>query len=133
MTFTFTEPQINYYVEDVERALRFYTEHFGFVETFRTPTQGEPEHVEVRLGSLVLGFATREAAQRVHGLWAGPTGGGLRVELVLWTDDVDAAHARLVANGVASVIPPHDFLETLRTAWLMDPDGNPVQIVMKKA
>jgi uncharacterized glyoxalase superfamily protein PhnB len=61
MTIKFTDPAVNYYVDDVERAVRFYTEHFGFVETFRTPQQGKPDHVEVRLGGLTLGVASKSA------------------------------------------------------------------------
>jgi catechol 2,3-dioxygenase-like lactoylglutathione lyase family enzyme len=53
MTMSFTDPAINYYVDDVEIAVHFYTSHFGFVETFRTPPQGKPMHVEVRLGPLI--------------------------------------------------------------------------------
>lgn len=131
MTITFTDPQINYYVEDVEIAVRFYTEHFGFVETFRTPKQGKPEHVEVRLGPLLLGLASREAGQTVHGLPLG-TAGNPRAELAVWTDNVDEVYARLVEKGVPSVRPPHDFLSSLRSAWVMDPDGNPVAIVTRR-
>ena len=54
MTIKFGDPQVNYFVEDVETAVRFYAEHFEFVETFRTPKQGKPEHVEMKLGSLTL-------------------------------------------------------------------------------
>lgn len=132
MTTTFTNPQINYYVEDVEVAVRFYTEHFGFVETFRTPQHGKPEHVEVRLGPLVLGLASREAGISVHGLPLGPAGTP-RAELVVWTDDVDDVYMKLVEQGVPSIRPPHDFLSTLRSAWVMDPDGNPVEIVMRRS
>lgn len=132
MTTTFSDPQINYYVEDVEVAVRFYTEHFGFVETFRTPRHGKPEHVEVRLGPLVLGLASREAGRTVHGLPLG-SAGSPRAELVLWTEEVDAVYAKLVGQGVPSVRPPHDFLSTLRSAWVMDPDGNPVEIVMRRS
>jgi catechol-2,3-dioxygenase len=27
---------------------------------------------------------------------------------------------------------PHDFFDSLRAAWVADPDGNPVQIVMRR-
>jgi hypothetical protein len=50
---------------------------------------------------------------------------------VLWTEDVDAAYAMLVAKGAPSVSPPYDFLGSLRAAWAMDPDGNPVEIVSR--
>ncbi len=125
------DPQINYYVDDVEVAVRFYTEHFGLVETFRTPKHGKPDHVEGRLGPLVLGFASKEAGRTAHGLPLGP-GGNPRAELVVWTDDVDAAYALLMEKGVPSVSAPHDFLSSLRSAWVMDPDGNPVAIVARR-
>ena len=132
MTISYTDPAINYYVDDVETAVRFYTQHFGFVETFRTPKEGKPDHVEVRLGALVLGLAAKEAAQTMHGLPLG-SGGFPRAELVVWTEHVDEAYARLTAQGMPSVSAPHDFLAALRSAWVMDPDGNPVQLVSRRA
>jgi catechol 2,3-dioxygenase-like lactoylglutathione lyase family enzyme len=127
MKQTYRDPQINYYVQDVEASVQFYTEHFGFVETFRTPLSGTPEHVEVRLGGLNLGLASIESAQRVHGLDV--ASGPPRAEVVLWTDNVDEAYAELVARGIQSLSSPHDFLGRLRAAWVADPDGNPVEIV----
>lgn len=131
MNIRFTDPAINYYVEDVEISARFYIEYFGFVETFRTPKQGKPIHVEVRLGPLVLGLASKEAGQTVHGLPLGPPGFP-RAELVVWTDNVDKAYTMLLGKGVPSVSAPHDFLSSLRAAWVMDPDGNPVEIVSRQ-
>lgn len=110
--------------------MRFYVENFGFVETFRTPEQGEPMHVEVTLGAFILGLASREAGKTMHGLKLSP-GGFPRAEVVLWTDDVDLAYTTWVDKGVPSVSAPHNFLSSLRAAWVMDPDGNPVQIVSR--
>jgi catechol 2,3-dioxygenase-like lactoylglutathione lyase family enzyme len=132
VTPKFNNPSINYYVNDVETAERFYTGHFGFVETFRTPEQGKPIHVEVSLGSFILGLASKESAQTMHNLPLG-TGGSPRAELAVWTDSVDEAYAVLTAKGVPGISPPHDFLSSLRSAWVMDPDGNPVQIVSRRA
>ncbi len=132
MTIVYLDPAVNYYVEDVEVAVRFYVGHFGFVETFRTPKQGKPDHVEVKSGTLTLGLASKEAGKTVHGLPLG-SGGYPRVELVVWTEDVDAAYADLTGKGVPAVSPPHNFLGSLRSAWVMDPDGNPVEIVSRRA
>jgi len=132
MTGRFFDPMINYFVDDVEAALQFYTGHFGFVETYRIPREGRPDHVEVRLGPLLLGLSSKEAGRRDHGLPLGPHG-NLRVELVLWTDAVDEVYARLAAHGVPGAGAPHDFLDgALRTARVFDPDGNPVNIVQKR-
>jgi len=45
---------------------------------------------------------------------------------------VDAAFADLSGKGVRVLSPPHDFLSSLRAAWIADPEGNPVQIVMRR-
>ncbi len=83
----FDSPQINFYVEDVELTARFYQESFGFTETFRTPDQGPPIHVELRLGQFTLGVADIDALRQMHGIVAGA--GRPRAELVIWTEDVD--------------------------------------------
>lgn len=127
----FARPQVNFYVADVDVSAAFYRDGFGFVETFRTPTAGRPEHVELRLDGFVLGLATIEAAQRAHGIPAGA--GPARAELVLWCEDVDRAYADLLAAGASPLSVPHDFVEVLRAAWIADPDGHPVQIVARRA
>jgi catechol 2,3-dioxygenase-like lactoylglutathione lyase family enzyme len=123
----FRDPQVNYYVRDVEASVRFYSELFGFKESFRTPSSGPPDHVELRLGGLILGFAAIESAQAMHGLTTGT--GAPKAEVCLWTDDVDRIYTDLMARGVTSLSAPHDFLGRLRAAWVADPDGNPVEIV----
>jgi len=128
----FRDPQINLYVRDVETSMRFYADLFGFKETFRTPAAGPPAHVELRLGSFILGLAATESALDTHGLTTG--GGNPRGEVCLWTDDVDHTYEELTSQGVESLSSPHDFLNgRLRAAWVADPDGNPVQIVMERA
>lgn len=127
----FSEPQINFYVRDVETAVQFYRENFGFKESFRTPQAGPPEHVEVRLGGFILGLSSNAAAMNTHGVTTG--GGNPRAGVCLWTDDVDRVYAGLVDQGAESLSSPHDFLDgRLRVAWVADPDGNPVEIVMER-
>jgi catechol 2,3-dioxygenase-like lactoylglutathione lyase family enzyme len=127
---TFSAPLINLYSRDLPRAVAFYSE-LGFVETFRTPASGEPSHVQLKLDGFTLGIATIEAARAHHGLR--PEGEGRWIEIVLWTDDTDAAVNALVAKGAPLLSPPHDFLDgRLRAAWVADPDGNPIQLVQRK-
>ncbi|MDR2984258.1 MAG: VOC family protein [Nocardiopsaceae bacterium] len=126
----FDNPQINFYVADVEATARFYRESFGFTETFRTPAKGPPDHVELRLGQFILGLGNIDSLRQMHGVIAGT--GGPRAEVAVWTDDVDKVYADLAAKGVTTLSAPHDFLESLRAAWVADPDGNPVQIVMRR-
>ncbi len=68
----YRDPMINYYVDEVAELAAFYCEHFGFVETFRTPSEGTPVHVEVRLGDLILGLASIKAAKAMHNLPLNP-------------------------------------------------------------
>ena len=125
----FARPQVNFYVADVEAAVAFYRAGFNFVESFRTPAEGRPEHVELGLDGFTLGLASIDSAQRVHGIPAGAVPAG--AELVLWSDDVDRAYAVLIAAGAAPVRAPLDFLGRLRAAWIADPDGHPIQLVMR--
>ena len=89
----FRDPQVNFYVQDVETSVRFYIHLFGFEESFRTPSSGTPEHVELRLGGLILGL-TVSSALSTHGLTTG--GGNPRAEVCVWTDDTDCAFAHVV-------------------------------------
>jgi catechol 2,3-dioxygenase-like lactoylglutathione lyase family enzyme len=127
----FESPQVNFYVRDVEVSARFYQESFGFTETFRTPEHGPPAHAELRLGAFTLGLATIESLRDVHGITTAGSGPP-RAEVVVWTDDVDLAYANLAARKVRTLSAPHDFADSLRAAWVADPDGNPVQIVMRR-
>jgi lactoylglutathione lyase len=121
---------VNLYTGDIEASLHFYRDRLGFTETFRTPTEGIPEHVELSLNGFTVGLGTVEAARRVHDVEAVP--GSPAMVLVLWTDDVDKSHAELVVAGVTVIQPPHDTGNNNRNALLRDPDGNLVEIVAKR-
>ena len=85
----FAAALVNLYTGDIEAGIRFYRDLLGFTETFRTPREGIPEHVELQLGGFTIGLGTVEAARRVHGVEAAP--GSPAMVLVVWTDDVDRA------------------------------------------
>jgi predicted enzyme related to lactoylglutathione lyase len=125
----FRNPSINIYSHDIIRLVTFY-ERLGFRETFRTPKDGPPDHVQVTLDHFTLGMATVKAAVADHGL--NPNLDGRPIEIVLWTDDTDRDYTRLIADGAPSLSPPHDFLSGLRSAWVADPDGNPIQLVQHR-
>lgn len=121
---------VNLYTNDIEAALVFYRDLLGFVESFRVPTDGTPEHVELQLNGFTVGLGTVEAARRVHGVKAVP--GSPSMVLVVWTDDVDKSYAELLAAGVPIIQPPHNTGNNNRNALLRDPDGNLVEIVAKR-
>jgi uncharacterized glyoxalase superfamily protein PhnB len=127
----FADALVNLYTADIGAGIRFYRDLLGFTETFRTPPDGTPEHVEMRLNGFTLALGTVEAAKRVHGV--DPAPGSTAMVIVLWTDDVDATYRDLVAAGTPTVQPPHDTGNNNRNALLRDPDGNLVEIVAKRS
>ena len=122
---------VNLYTRDIEAGLHFYCDLLGFKETFRTPTQGTPEHVELTLRGFGLGLGTVEAAKRVRGIDASP--GTPAMALVIWTENVDKTFEQLTTAGTPVVQPPHNIGKHNRNAILRDPDGNLVEIVAKVA
>ena len=126
----FTEGFVNLYTRDIEAGIHFYRDLLGFRETFRTPKEGTPEHVELILNGFGVGLGTVEAAKRRHGVDAAP--GTPAMVLVIWTDDLEKSFELLKSAGTPIVQPPHDVGSSNRSALLRDPDGNLVEIVAKK-
>ena len=125
----FTNPAINIYSRDIDRLAAFY-ERLGFRQTFRTPADGAPVHMEMTLDAFTIGIADPAALAADHGLE--PDLGGRPVELALRTDDVDRDHVRLTEAGAPSLSTPHDFRDDLRLAWVADPDGNPIRLIQRR-
>ena len=124
----FRSPQVILFSEDVTRAVAFYT-GLGFTETFRVPAGGEPIHVDLQLDGYRIGIASVASTRDDHGL--DPVPHGQRAAVILWTDDIAAAHAKLTAAGAPALAAPHAWLDRLLIAWIADPDGNPIQIVQR--
>lgn len=120
---------VNLYSRDVDAGLKFYEGLLGFVETFRTPLEGTPTHVELALNGFRLGLSGVDAAKRVHGVDASP--GSPAMALVVWTDDLDKSFEKLRSAGTPVVQPPHPSAMHNRSALLRDPDGNLVEIVSR--
>lgn len=127
----FVDGFVNLYTADIEAGIRFYRDLLGFAEVFRTPKEGTPTHVELRLNRFMVGLGTVEAARSHHGVDASP--GAPAMAVVIWTEDVDAAFERLRAVGVPVLQEPRDSGNGNRSALLRDPDGNLVEIVGKIA
>lgn len=125
-----TSGLVNVFTHDMNRALDFYGGMLRLSESFRTPPEGEPEHVEMSVGGFVLGLSTTEAAQRVHGLRAEV--GQPAMTLVFWVDDVDKTFEAVVRGGSPVVTAPHDAGNNNRNAVVRDPDGTLVELVAKR-
>ena len=122
----FHSPQVVLFSENITRAAAFYA-GLGFTETFRTPTDGEPIHVDLQLDGYTIGIASVSSTREDHGL--DPVPAGQRAAVILWTTDTAAAYERLVSEGTPGLAPPHEWLGRLLIAWVQDPDGNPIQLV----
>jgi catechol 2,3-dioxygenase-like lactoylglutathione lyase family enzyme len=125
----FAQPSIGLLTHDVARLTEFYN-GLGFRETFRN-TPEKPDHIEVSMEGFTIGISSVEAAIAHHHL--NPQLGGRPAYILVWTKDVDAAYQRLTGDGAPSLRAPEDFRGNLRTAWVADPDGNPVNIAQRRS
>jgi catechol 2,3-dioxygenase-like lactoylglutathione lyase family enzyme len=119
-----------FYVSDIERSLRIYRDLCGFAETYRFPTEGVPEHVELKLGSAILGLADRKG-QETHGL--PPPQPGSMAEIVLMVSNADVAFERLRAAGLDVLVELQDTPSGHRVGYLLDPDGHRIQISARRS
>lgn len=125
-----TSGLVNVFTHDVLEALDFYVGRLGLTESFRTPTEGVPDHVELNAGGFVLAISSAEAARRVHGLEAEV--GSPAMSLVFWVNDVDATYRDLESHGVVGHTKPHDTGNDNRNAVVLDPAGTLVELVAKR-
>lgn len=109
---------------DIERAIRFYTEVLGFQVRSRQKMD-RPELREiayVTLGDTML--------ELIHAVQPAPLSGGLRIGLrmfALEVDNMEAEIERLKNKGVEISRPPVT-LGTSKRAEIKDPDGVSIEL-----
>ena len=111
----------NLYTADVDRAVGFYRDLLGGTQTFRHPAEGKAEHVELRLGDVIIALSSKEAVA-AEGMPA-PTAGN-PMELVVGCDSADDTVAALRGAGTPVLQEPHSHFSGHRRAYVADPDGN---------
>ena len=117
------------YVEDQEKALRFYTEVLGFVKKsdfsqgpFRWLTVASPEEPDGTQLQLALDNNPAAKAYQQAMFQQGQPGA------MFYTDDIKADYERMKARGAEFTMPPTDV--TVSTiAMLKDTCGNLIQLV----
>lgn len=124
-------------VGDLDRAIAFYTEVFGFVvdETFAIPGTAVRGAVLVNAGGARVELFHREGSA------ASPPGhpidSTLRqgwFQLAFRVPDVDSAFDRVVAAGATAVKPPFRAPDgRCRVAFVGDPDGNLIELIQREA
>jgi lactoylglutathione lyase len=127
MTFMSVMP--NLYTADMERAVGFYRDVLGGTQTFRTPAEGIPEHVELRIGEVIIALSSRDAVPR-QGLPAPAAGNPM--ELVVGCDSTDEAVTALRAAGTPILVEPYSHPSGHRRAYVADPDGNWIALASKE-
>lgn len=115
------------YVDDQDRALRFYTEVLGFVKKadvsqgpYRWLTVASPEAPEGTQLQLALEDPAAKAFRQARFAQSQPAA-------MFSTDDVRAEHARMTAAGAEFTQPPTDVTGST-IATLNDTCGNLIQL-----
>lgn len=111
-------------VEDLDRALQFYTEVLGLRLGHRSG-----DFAQLDTGATRLGFYTREAMAKTLGLSLYPPAqDAAGFEIGFKVPDVDAAFEELVARGASPVTSPTSHHWGQRTAYVRDPDGHLIEL-----
>jgi predicted enzyme related to lactoylglutathione lyase len=121
------------YVDDQEKALRFYTEALGFVKKadfsqgpFRWLTVASPEDPDGTELQLTLNNnAAAKAYQQAMFQQNQPAA-------MFYTDDVQADYERMKARGAVFTMPPKDVTAS-KIAMLNDTCGNLIQVTQLKS
>jgi lactoylglutathione lyase len=111
-------------VEELDRALRFYTEVLGLRLGHRSG-----EYAQFDTGSTRLALYTRRAMSEILGISLGaPTAHAPGFEIGFKVGDVDTAFSDLVARGAVSAVPPTERAWGQRTGYVRDPDGHLIEL-----
>jgi PhnB protein len=109
-------------VNGAAKAIEFYKQAFGGVETVRMPgPDGRVMHAEMKIGNSVL-MLSDENPER--GYLSPSTRGGSTSSVMLYTDDVDKTFTQAVAAGARADMPPADMFWGDRMGNLTDPFGH---------
>ena len=114
-------------VDDLDRALRFYTEVLGLKLGHRSG-----DYAQLDTGATRLALYTRSAMATTLGMsLEAPRPAAPGFEIGFKVADVDAAVNELIARGVSSVVPPTDRFWGQRTAYVRDPDGHLIELAQE--
>ena len=116
------------YVADIEKAITFYEQAFGFTRKFIAP---DNDYGELSTGDTTLSFAAIPLAKK--NLSAGfvesnPSGKPFGIEIAFTTEDVEATFKKAVQAGAAAVEKAQTKPWGQTVAYVKDPDGFLIEI-----
>lgn len=130
MTFRIEGFQVNLFAGEIESTAAFYR-RLGFTESYRTPPEGPPTHIEVRAGGLTIGISSQQIGNDEFGLDV--SAGANSSDVVFWVADIDDAYTTALEAGGAPVFAPAGHQGgRLRHAWLRDPSSHLVGLVEER-
>ncbi|WP_330177277.1 VOC family protein [Streptomyces sp. NBC_01498] len=106
----------------IERLLAFYQGLLRAVETARTPDEGPPFFVNLRIGESDLGLVSDTDVE---------LGAPQRMLLSVAVTDVDGLLGQVEGLGGQVLGPPNDMPWGQRVAHIKDPDGNAVNLTQQ--
>jgi PhnB protein len=109
-------------VRGVAKAIEFYTEAFGAVETLRLPMpDGSIAHAEIKIGDSAVMFGEESPA---WGSKSPQALSGTPVGLCIYVEDCDAVFNKAVAAGATVLKPLMDQFYGDRSGTVTDPFGH---------
>lgn len=114
------------YAHDVQPMVDFY-EELGFSISFRMPEEGEAGYVTMCRDEAELAIVDAEWPARQTSL---PMGTEPRFEMFVYVDDLEETIEALRSRGTPVIQEPTDQPWGERTAYVVDPEGNPVSLAL---
>ena len=114
------------YAHEVQPMVDFY-EELGFSISFRLPDEGEAGYVTMGRDEAELAIVDAEWPARQTSLEMGIDP---RFEMFIYVDDLEGTVEALRSRGAPVLQEPTDQPWGERTAYVTDPEGNPVSLAL---
>lgn len=115
---------VAYRVKDLQKTLDFYCKGLGFPEMFRLYKEGTGE-----LWIVYVKVAERQFLEFFPEEFDGQTDGQSYQHLALHVDDMDKTVEEITSRGITMDIMPMKGLDGNVQAWIVDPDGNRIELM----